>query len=313
MNAPPIITRDRSKFIGGSDAAAVLGVSPYATPVELWMQKTGRTPKEEPDAARLRVFARGKKLEPYVLEMVIDKLVEQGHDVELLTINALYVDPDYPFLACEIDFELMLDGEHINGDCKTVHGFARKKWGEEETEEVPIEYAAQFMHGLAITGRSRCLVAALIGLDDVAIYWVNRDEETIDAMRHKEIVFWNDCVLADRAPDPIDFDDIKLLFPTDNGQAVEANDEISIKVSMLADVKAEAKRLEEEEEVLKKAIAEFISPNAVLTRHGKEIATWKGQNVNKFAEKLFKAENPDLAAQYITPSIQRVLRLKGKK
>ena len=192
---------DRNKYLGGSDVAAVMGLSPWATPLELWRQKTGREPRQEPTAAKQRIFNRGKKLEPYVVEMVVDKLVEQGHEVELLCVNNRYRDREHPFMAAEIDFELLLDGEHVNGDVKTVHGFAKKKWGVEDSEDVPIEYAAQFMHGLGVTGRERCLVAALIGLDDVAIYWVNRDEETLQAMRAKAVMFWNDHVLADVPPD----------------------------------------------------------------------------------------------------------------
>lgn len=300
---------DRKQFLGGSDAAAVMGLSPWATPVELWMQKTGRA-EQEIDAAKERVFARGKKLEPIVLDMVMDKLKERGHDVQVIAKNERYRDSQHLFLSCEVDFELLLDGEHINGDCKTVHGFARKKWGEEETEEVPIEYAAQFMHGLGITGRGRCLVAALIGLDDVAIYWVNRDDETIAAMREKCVRFWNDHVLADVPPDPIDFDDTKLLYPVDNGQSVEADDETAERVALLASVKEEIKRLEAVAKDLQFHIGEYISPHAILTHGGKEIATWKGQEQTRLDAKLLEQEMPHVKAKYSKVSTIRVLRLK---
>lgn len=304
---------DRTKFIGGSDAAAILGVSPWATPVELWLQKTGRTPKEVIDPIRQRMFDRGHKLEPFIREMVIDKLLERGHEVELVAVNARYIDHEHPFMSCEIDFELLLDGEHINCDAKSVSGFARKKWGEEDTEDVPIEYAAQFMHGLMITGRKKCLVAALRSFDDVDIYWTFRDEETVKAMREKEILFWNGHVLTDMAPDTFTFDDVKLLFPNDNGQPVEASDDIAEKVAQLIEVKARIKAFEEAEEVLKQEIADFISPNALLTYGGREIASWKGQGYSRFDDTRFKQEQPTVAAQYINRSIVRVLRLKKGK
>jgi hypothetical protein len=75
-----------------------------------------------------------------------------------------------------------------------VTGFARKKWGEVDTEDVPIEYAAQFMHGLMVTGRRMCLVAALRSFDDVDLYWTLRDDETIAGMREKLVDFWLDHV-----------------------------------------------------------------------------------------------------------------------
>lgn len=318
---------DRSKFLGGSDAAAVMGLSPWATPVELWQQKTHRAPPEVIDPIRQRMFDRGHKLEPFIRDMVVTKLQDMGLQVEVIAINKRYQDAEHPFLACEIDFELRLtgqieiggevyelDGEHINGDAKSVSGFARKKWGETDSEDVPIEYAAQFMHGLGITGRGKCLVAALRSFDDVDIFWTLRDDETIAAMREKAVRFWVDHVLGDTPPDPIDFSDIKLLFPMDNGQAVEATPEIAEKVAQLADIKARIKNFQEAEEALTFEIADFISPNALLMYEGKEIASWKGQGHSSFRSKDFKEAHPALAAEFTKLQTVRVLRLKkGKK
>lgn len=302
MNAPIVVVPDRSKFLGGSDAAAVIGVSPWATPVELWLQKIGRVPKEAPTPARQRMFDRGHKLEPFIRDMVIDKLRDQGMQVELIASNARYVDPEHAFMSCEIDFELRLtgtteigggevtfDGEHINCDAKSVSGFARKKWGGENTEDVPIEYAAQFMFGLMVTGRRFCLVAALRSFDDVDVYWTVRDDETIAAMRPKLAEFWLKHVVPEVAPDPLRFDDIKALFPLDNGQARECTEEIADTVRKLKTVKADIKRLEEAEEALTFELAEFISPHARLLWQGEDIATWKGQNDTRISNEVLEA------------------------
>lgn len=314
---------DRKKFLGGSDIAAVMGLSPWQTPVELWQEKTGRTEREEPDAARLRMFERGHKLEPFIRDMAIAKLESMGLQVELVNSNQRYVDGVLPFLACEIDFELRLTGEieiggksytfdHevVNADAKSVTGFARKKWGEESTEDVPIEYAAQFMHGLGILGRRACLVAALRSFDDVDIYWTLADQETIEAMRARADVFWNQHVLADVAPDPLEFSDIKALFPTDNGQAADATPEIAQKVADLKRINASIKDLEEQAEVMKFEIANFISPNAALKYLGKEIATWKAQVSRRIDTTALKEQEPEIAAKFTTSSTTRVLRLK---
>lgn len=323
MNAPIQAAPDRSLFLGGSDAAAVMGLSPWATPVELWEQKTGRKAKEEPNQAKQKVYDRGHKLEPFIRDMVVDKLRANGVQAEVINCNARYVDIEHNFLSCEIDFELrltgevligdeivMLDGEHVNGDAKSVTGFARKKWGDEDTEDVPIEYAAQFMHGLGITGRRLCIVAALRSFDDVDIYWVRRDDETVEAMRAKMVTFWIDHVLADVPPDPIDFSDIKALFPSDNGQAIEATVEIASKVRDLAEIKKKIKGLEDDAEQLQFAVAEYISPNAILTYAGKEIATWKGQGDTRLDGKALEAAHPEIVAQFKKTKTVRVLRLK---
>ena len=300
-----------------------MGLSPWATPVELWQQKTGRKPKQEPDAAALKRYERGHRLEPFIRDMVIAKLQDQGLQVELITSNARYVDPEHSFLSCEIDFELRLtgsieiggrtvvfDAEHVNGDAKSVTGFARKKWGEVDTEDVPIEYAAQFMAGLMVTGRRACIVAALRSFDDVDIFWTLRDDETIAGMRPKLVSFWVDHVLADVPPDPMVFDDIKALFPSDDGTAVDASQDIADKVAQLRSIKAEISKLEEAEKALTFDIAEWISPHASLKWQGKEIATWKGQSSSRLDQKALKEAMPEVAAKFTTTSTVRVLRLK---
>lgn len=320
---------DRSQFLGGSDVAAVLGVSPYLTPVELWQQKTGRVDRDaKVDRVRQKMFDRGHKLEPFIREMVIDKLTEAGMRVELVACNQRYIDPEHSFLAVEIDFELKLwgvttiggeevifDGDHVNADAKSVSGFARKKWGEVDTEDVPIEYAAQFMDGLMVCPGNRrfCLVAALRSFDDVDIYWLRRDDETIAAMRPKLVSFWIDHVEADVPPDPMVFGDIKILFPHDNGEAIEATEDIRDKVGHLAQIKAQIKTWEESEEALTFEIAEFISPNAILKFEGREIASWKGQGHTSFRAKDFAEEHPELAAEFTKRQTVRVLRIKKAK
>lgn len=303
---------NRASFLGGSDMAAVMGLSPYKTPVQLWLEKVGRAEPEKPNKLRMRAMDRGKKLEPYVLDMVVDKLREQGNEVEIIATNQRYTHPDYPFLSCEIDFELLFNGEHINGDCKTVTGFARKEWGEEGTDEVPIHYTAQFMHGLGLTGRKRCCVAALIGLDDVAIYWVEEDLDTIKAMQEKAIAFWQNHVVTDSPPDPIKFEDVGILFPSDNGKTIEATPDIALKVQEFISIKDQLKLLLERADDLKIDIAEFISPNAILNFYGKTLATWKGQEQSIFDQKRFKQECPIVHAEYVNHKRIRVLRTPTK-
>lgn len=317
---------ERKGYFGGTDAAAVMGLSPWTTPVELWQQKTGRKPREEVTEAKQKIYDRGHKLEPFIRDMVVDKLRDMGLVVDLVASNERYADAEFPFLACEIDFELIVTGdveiggkvytmtdERINGDAKSVTGFARKKWGETDTEDVPIEYATQFLHGLGVTRRNFCLVAALRSFDDVDIFWTVRDDEIIEAMREKMLRFWTEHVLADVPPDPIDFSDIKELFPLDNGQATEATAEIAEKVRSLQDIKKRIKDLEDAADVLQFSIGEFISPNAILKYEGREIATWKAQQDRRIDTKLFSEENPDMAARYMRTKTIRVLRLSKKK
>lgn len=293
--------------------AAVLALSPYKTAVQLWQEKTGRAEPDKPDKMRQRAMDRGKKLEPVVVEMAIDRLREQGHTVDLIGTNKRYQHPDYPFLSCEIDFELMLDDEHVTGDCKTSTGFMRNQWGEEQTDEVPVHYACQFMHGLNLTGRNRCCCAALIGLDDVKIYWVERDQATIDFMQKKAVDFWENHVLKDIPPDPVKFEDVSLIFPADNGEAIEASPDIVLNVRELLNIKDEINQLSDRADELKLSIAEYISPHARLEFFGRTIATWRTQSHSTFDLHRFREECPVVAAEYTLHKEHRILRTPKEK
>ena len=325
---PSSVAQDRSRFLGGSDAAAVMGLSPWATPVELWMKKTGRAPVPvHVDRALQKRHARGHRLEPFIRDMAIEKLRDEfGLEVELVTWNERYTDPEYPFLSCEIDFELRLTGslvigdrevvfdrEHINADAKSVTGFARRKWGEVDTEDVPIEYAAQFMHGLMVTGRRACLVAALRSFDDVDIFWTLRDDETIAAMRPKLVSFWLDHVVADVPPDPFTFSDIKDLFPLDNGQAIEATEEIARKALQLRDIREQIAEFERAAEALTFEVGEFISPNARLTFEGRDLCTWKAQTDTRLDQRALQDAHPALFSKFLRTKQIRVLRFPRSK
>ena len=102
MNAPLIAVPDRTKFIGGSDVAAILGVSPWRNVVDLWMDKI--TPRRE-DGHNAAAKRRGSRLEPYILDMI-----REEYGLDIVAANERYIDAELPFLAAEIDAEYA-DGE----------------------------------------------------------------------------------------------------------------------------------------------------------------------------------------------------------
>lgn len=312
---------DRRCHLGGSDAAAVMGLSPWTTPVQLWMEKTGRAPERKPDPMRERILKRGKKLEPIVLAMVVDKLRERGVDVEIVAKNRRYSDVNHPWLSVEIDFELLISGvltingedvrfdQHlVNGDCKTVTGFARKKWGEEDTEDVPIEYAAQFMTGLGVTGRDYCLVAALIGLDDVAIYWVKRDEVTLEAMWPKLVDFWEQHVLAGVPPDPLKYSDITALYPVDNGLTVEATPEVAEAARAHRRLGREIEALRAQRDMHQLLLGEYLADFKTLTIDGRPAYTLSSYPNRTLDVDALRRQHPSIAALYERGDTVRALR-----
>lgn len=276
MNAPEaIFSPDRTTYIGGADVAAILGVSPWMTPFKLYQKKIGEF-VEEVTPAKQKIFDRGHRWEPIVVEMLVDELRERGHDVEIIARNQRYQDPEFPFLAAEIDLELRVDGEEVNGEAKTVNPFAVKAWGDEDSDEIPIYYAAQVMHGLMIKPRRRTVIAALTGFDDKPrVHWIERDEETIAGIRAREVEFW-DRVQNRIPPEPTDPEDVKWLYQRDGGTAIEASNDILEMCQHLKDMKSSAKTQDAQIEMMAARIKAFMGTAAVLLGpDGKPLATWK--------------------------------------
>ena len=265
--------RDRQGFIGGSDVAAILGVSPWKSPFLLYQEKIGEY-REDITPEKQRVFDRGHRWEPVVVDMLADELRGRGHHVDIVDRNARYTDPEHSFLAAEIDLELRIDGVEVNGEIKTVHPFAARDWGEEHTDEIPIYYAAQVQHGLMVRPRPRTVVAALIGVDDLRIHIVERDADLIAAIREREVEFWQR--IQDRNPPPPSTDaDVRWLYRTDSGAAIEADAETVDLFSDLIELRARAKRDENEIALLTRAIKLRMGDAATLLRRGQVLATWK--------------------------------------
>lgn len=267
---------DRTQFIGGSDAAAILGISPWKSALQLYLEKIGAS-VDEVSTEKQRLFARGKRWEPIVVEMLIDELQDRGHEVQIIGRNARYQDKEHPFLACELDLELLIDGEEFNAEMKTVHPFAAKAWGEPGTDEIPIYYAAQAMHGLMVKPRQKCIVAALIGADDLRVHMIERDEETIYAMCSKEVAFWQ-RVQDRNPPDPQTADDVRWLYAKDCGEIAEADDELLRLVGELHFQKMTAKHAEAAIERISTQIKLAMGNAALLLYEGRPIATWKSNS-----------------------------------
>ena len=310
MNAPEaIFAPDRSTYLGGADVAAVLGLSPWMSPFMLYQKKIGAF-VEEVTPAKQKIFDRGHRWEPIVVEMLVDELRERGHDVEIIARNQRYQDPEFPFLAAEIDLELLVDGEEVNGEAKTVNPFAVKAWGDEDSDEIPIYYAAQVMHGLMIKPRRRTVIAALTGFDDKPrVHWIERDEETIAGIRAREVEFWQ-RVQTRNAPDPTDPVDVKWLYQRDGGTAIEADDDLVLLCQQLKDLKADAKNLDGQIELVAAQIKARMGTAATLLYRGKPLATWKTQSDNRFDTKAFSAAHPGLDKQFRKTSESRVFLLK---
>lgn len=313
---------DRRTFVGGSDVAAVLGVSPWKTPLDLYDEKISAEPIPDLDKP---VFKRGKRWEGAALEMLLEALADNGTIAKVIATNRVYHDEEHPWMRCEIDAELLIDGQIFNVEIKTVSVFASKDWGEGETDEVPIHYQSQAMQGLGITGRRTCIVGALFGADKLVPYFIDRDEATIKGMRERIAHFWHNHVQARIAPEPQNLADILKLFAATNGVPVEATPEIRAAVDALRDIRSQIKRLEEDEKDQVFTIADFVrkewklakdeqpKDNALLIVNGTAILSWAKQRGSSLDQKKLKVEHPEIVKDYTREHWFRVMRPKKPK
>ena len=308
MNAVTNLVPDRTTFIGGSDVAAILGISRWKSAFQLYQEKIGAF-VEESNPMRDKVLNRGKRWEPVVVEMLIDELESRGHEVKIIGRNGRYKDSQNPFLEAEIDLELLIDGEEVNGEIKTVHPFAAKDWGEEGTDEIPVYYTAQVMHGLMIKPRRRALVAALIGADDLRLHEVVRDDDLIAGIRARVIEFWQ-RVQDRNAPEPTEAADVKWLYGKDIGTVAEADDGLALLCQELKCKKIMLNMLEKEMESIATNIKIRIGDAATLLYRDHPIATWKTQSSKRIDIKALETVHPEIASAFRKTTESRVLRLK---
>lgn len=324
--------QERSKGIGGSDVATVLGLNPYKTPLSLWEEKTGKT-KGSP-AGEAAYW--GTTLEDVVAKefskrtgMKIQRvnfLLSTGEDgwmrgnIDRAIVNeqiAKTVRVNKPAKAAETGLMLSTD---VGLECKTANAFMADKWGPSQEDEIvsgkvvtdhqiPLYYETQIQWYMAVTGIKKFYVAVLIGGQDFRMYEVQRDEDVIKAIVEKCRAFWFEKVLADVAPDPINVDDIKKLYAKDSGEMTEATNEEATDIGELRNLKEQIKSLKEQEEAVASRLIMAIGEKTGLTLGGKKAVTYKAMNTTRFSSTDFKKEHPDLYQDYAKTTSTRVLRL----
>lgn len=200
---PVQVVDDRAEFIGGSDIAAILGISRWKTPLAVWADKTGQVAKDESENLHQKL---GKRLEEVVAELFTDKT-----GLRVQRANERRVHPKYPHFRAQID-RLVVGADELV-ECKTASVWMAKDW---KGEEMPQEYIAQVMWQLAISGRKRGHLAVLIGNQDFQVKTIDRDPVLISEMLKRANAFWEEFIIPKVMPMQIsaaDADTLYALFP----------------------------------------------------------------------------------------------------
>lgn len=209
----------RKQGIGSSDAAAAVGLNPYKSQLELWLEKTGRDtslPKIDPNDEESPAYW-GNILEPIVATHYTKR---SGHRVRRINAVLQHPDPKLAWMLANIDREVIGADDVQILECKTAGINGARLW----KEGVPEYVQLQVMHQLAVTGKQAADVAVLLGGQHLEIHRIERDEPMIARLIDLERLFW-DYVVSDTPP-PADGTDsaeaaLRCLYPEDNGQTLD--------------------------------------------------------------------------------------------
>ncbi|WP_337521066.1 lambda-exonuclease family protein, partial [Mitsuokella jalaludinii] len=140
----------RTQGIGGSDAGTIVGLNPWKSKYELWLEKTGQVVPE--DISNREPVYWGNRLE----DIVAQEFTRQtGKKVRR---HGMVQDEAHPFLFANVD--RMVAGEKAGLECKTANGFKASLW---EGDEVPASYYCQCQHYMLVTGLPVWYIACLVG------------------------------------------------------------------------------------------------------------------------------------------------------
>jgi putative phage-type endonuclease len=281
--------KERMAGIGGSDAAAVMGLSKWKTPLDVFLEKRGEIAADFVDSEPMKW---GRLLEPVVRQ----EYAERSGQVVRLTPNEVIRHPKLPFMLCTPD-GITESGRLYEGKCaRTSDG-----WGEEGTDQIPEAYWIQVQHSLIVTKLSVADVAVLIGGSDFRVYEVPADPDIHGTIIDIESAFWR-MVEAGEPPAPKTVEDAQRRFRSVRpGSERTATQEVEDIVGNLRSVRAQIAELEGIEEMHRALVMGFLGDAEVLTDlKGKTLATWKqAKAATRFDTATFKADSPDLYAQYL--------------
>ena len=295
---------DRSKYIGGSDIGAILGLSRFRTPLEVWLEKTGKKTKKL-DSLPLRFGS-------FAEEFVASEYA-RATSFELIHDESIYIHPQHSFMSAHMDRFVLEDGSSSPTrilECKTASPFTSGDWGEVGSDEVPMSYLCQCIWYMAITNINKVDLAVLFGNCDFRIYEIARDHELEAALLQKATTFWTDYVLKDLPPPVSSEQDCQSLFSQGNPKkSVEAQSETLELSRRLALLNSEIDFREDEISSIKQVIMNQMGEAETLTYQGKVLATWKAPKPSfRLDGKSLEQDHPQIASNYKIP-VQNSRRL----
>ncbi len=290
----------RRTGLGASDMAAVMGVSPYRTPYQLWAEKTGAVPPQKVGAAANRGV---------LLEDAVGAYYEQETGRKLRKSNGVVRLKDQPRFMASLDRTIV--GSNGIVEIKTS---TSPRWS---IYPVPPEVVVQTTWQMGIMGAPWCDVAVLLGGLVFKIERVHFDQALFNVMLATAYEFLA-AVDSNTAPklQALDAQAYGLATPQAKDELVQANESHERLVKELRAVNAELHFAEERKAGIEIQLKEAIAENAGLTGNGWTVY-WKQAKPSEVTDWKLAAQAagvlPQVVATYtdIKPGSRRFILKDG--
>lgn len=278
----------REKRIGGSDIGAIVGVNPYKSIIDVYIDKVQGSTFKGNEATHWG----------HMLEGTVMKEFASRHN-ELIVYEAPYSVVN-DFLIANLD-GILKDketGDYGVLEIKTTSVWNKKEW---EEDVIPQSYYAQVQHYLMLTGYKFAYVSVLIGGQQYKEFRVERNEEDIELIKNKATEFYQENILKEIPPMP-DGSDAYMEYLKKKSLELENDVIIELegfeeKAAKLKEISKKKKELEEEETLIKSEImSEMIKENTLKAVAGKY--KFNIQSRNSANKKAMADANPELVEEY---------------
>jgi putative phage-type endonuclease len=296
-------TEDRSGFVGASEVAEALGLSPYtgASPVRLAQEKLGMIERKQIDP---KLAEWGHRMQPLILKAVEDKIGMRVRETDTPRTHKTE-----NFIRARTDG---VTQNNIIVEAKNyAEGRAHKYPDEDSPEELPLYDLVQVATEMACWDAEVAYFAVLFGGRDFRCYRVERDPTFETEILTRLSEFWS-YVRRGELPPARSAVDAALLYPRhDEGMVRTATHDISAKARELAALKEQVKKADERIERIENEIKATMGAAGILVAPtGEALATWKATaDTTSFDSKKFKKDHPEMFDRYtvIKPGSRRFL------
>jgi len=316
----------RRRGLGGSDAAAVLGISPFRTARDLYYDKRGIvTADDQENWVALEV---GNLLEPLVA-----RIFEAKTGLKVYQRKCMFQHPLYPWMLADLDYLVDLpDGTTAIVEIKTTNYNAKDKWWYNGEEIVPVYYETQGRHYMTVMNLNRVYYCCLYGNneDEAMIRHIDRDMAYEAELIALERDFWRENVLAGVPPPYTEDGDLILeslrraLGPADtDAPPVEFSKEQSDQITRYLELQekkkqqdSDVKAIEAEMQRLKGLIVADMGNSCTAVCEDGCVVSWKPVRkaaISKNDLERLKEAYPEIYAEYVTVSESRRFNIKLPK